>query len=38
MDIPVWYLHPAMGLVGLLLWFAVPFGAALMQFRRGDLG
>lgn len=37
-DVPVWYLHPAIGLVGLLLWFGIPFGAAIMRFRVGDIG
>jgi ABC-2 type transport system permease protein len=37
-DVPVWYLHPAIGLVGLLLWFGIPFGTAILRFRAGDIG
>jgi ABC-2 type transport system permease protein len=37
-DVPVWYLHPAVSLVELLLWFVVPFGVALVlyQYRSVD--
>ncbi|ELY67035.1 ABC-type transport system involved in multi-copper enzyme maturation, permease component [Natronobacterium gregoryi SP2] len=33
-DVPVWYLHPSVGLVGLLLWFVVPLGLSALVHRR----
>ncbi|MCD2205128.1 ABC transporter permease [Halobacterium sp. KA-6] len=36
-DVPVWYLHPSVALVELLLWALVPFAVAVALYRRRSI-
>jgi len=36
-DVPVWYLHPSVALVELLLWALVPFAIAVTLYRRRSI-
>lgn len=36
-DVPVWYLHPGIGAVGLMLWFGISLAFAITVFNNIDL-